>query len=151
MAVQVFCPAAAAVGEVLTMGDQPLVQVAGEQRYAVGAGVVPEEMAGDAGLVAAAGAEQVLIEPGPLLDRLAAGGLQTSEGDQHHGDSCVRTSELAGLELWRQRLTWRCRAAALLSAPRCGSPERTGPVEVALLADPIGCLCCQALPIRSLA
>ena len=30
MAVQVFCPAAAAVGEVLAMGDQPLVQVAGE-------------------------------------------------------------------------------------------------------------------------
>jgi hypothetical protein len=30
MAVQVFCPAAAAMGEVLTMGDQALVQVAGE-------------------------------------------------------------------------------------------------------------------------
>jgi hypothetical protein len=30
MAVQVFCPAAAAVGEVLALGDQTLVQVAGE-------------------------------------------------------------------------------------------------------------------------
>jgi hypothetical protein len=38
------------------MGDQPLVQVAGEQRDAVGAGVVPEEMAGGGGLSAAAGA-----------------------------------------------------------------------------------------------
>jgi hypothetical protein len=43
-------------GEVLAMGDQPLVQVAGEQRDAVGAGVVPEEMAGGGGLSAAAGA-----------------------------------------------------------------------------------------------
>jgi hypothetical protein len=30
MAVQVFCPAAAAMGEVLAMGDKPLVQMAGE-------------------------------------------------------------------------------------------------------------------------
>jgi len=41
MAVQVFGPAAAAVGEVLSMGNQPLVQVAGEQRDAVGSRVVP--------------------------------------------------------------------------------------------------------------
>ncbi len=40
MAVQVFCPAAAAVGEVLAMGDQALVQLAGEQRDAVDAGVM---------------------------------------------------------------------------------------------------------------
>jgi len=72
MAVQVFCPAAAAVGEVLAMGDQPLVQVAGEQRDAVGARVVPEEMAGHADLAAAAGAEHVLIEPGLVLDRINA-------------------------------------------------------------------------------
>jgi len=39
-------PAAAAVGEVLAMGDQTLVQVAGEQQVAVGAGVVAEEVAG---------------------------------------------------------------------------------------------------------
>ena len=95
MAVQVFCPAAAAVGEVLAMGDQALVQVAGEQRDAVRAGVMPEEMAGHADLAAAAGAEHVLIEPGPLLNRLVAGGLQTGEGDRHDGDSCERTPVLA--------------------------------------------------------
>jgi len=75
MAVQVFCPAAAAVGEVLAMGDQALVQVAGEQRDAVGAWVVAEEVAGHADLAAAAGAEHLLIEPGPILDRLQARGL----------------------------------------------------------------------------
>ncbi len=86
MAVQVFCPAAAAVGEVLAMGDQALMQMAGEQRDAVGAGVVPEEVAGQADLTAPAGAEHLLIKPGPVLDRLVAGGLQTGEGDWHHGD-----------------------------------------------------------------
>jgi hypothetical protein len=30
--------------------------------------------------------EHSLIEPGPVLDRLVAGGLQTGEGDRHHGD-----------------------------------------------------------------
>jgi hypothetical protein len=75
MAVQVFCPAAAAVGEVLAMGDQALVQVAGEQRDAVRAPVVAEEVAGHADLADAAGAEHVLIEPGPILDRLQARGL----------------------------------------------------------------------------
>ena len=75
MTVQVFCPAAATVGEVLAMGDQALVQVAGEQGDAVGAGVMPEEVAGHADLAAAAGAEHVLIEPGPVLDRINAGGL----------------------------------------------------------------------------
>ena len=82
MAVQVFGPAAAAVGEVLAMGDQALVQVAGEQRDAVGAGVVAEKMAGHADLAAPAGAKHVLIEPGPVLDRINAGGLQTGEGDR---------------------------------------------------------------------
>jgi hypothetical protein len=75
MAVQVFCPTAAAGGEVLAMGDQALVQVAGEQRDAVGARVVPEEVAGHADLTAAAGAEHVLIEPRPLFNHLDAGGL----------------------------------------------------------------------------
>ena len=87
MAVQVFCPAAAAMGEVLAVGDQALVQVAGEQRDAVRAGVMPEEVAGHTDLATAAGAEHVLIEPGPVLDRIHAGGLQTREGDRHHGDS----------------------------------------------------------------
>jgi hypothetical protein len=57
------------------MGNQALVQVAGEQRDAVGSGVVPEEMAGHTNLAAPAGAEHVLIEPGPILDRLQARGL----------------------------------------------------------------------------
>jgi len=95
MAEQVFCPAAAAMGEVLAMGDQPLVQVAGEQRDAVGSGVVPEEMAGHADLATAAGAEHVLVQPGPVLDRLVAGGLQTGEGDRHHDDHSRRTPVLA--------------------------------------------------------
>ena len=51
--MQVFCPAAAAVAEVLAVGNQPLVQVAGEQGDAVGAGVVAEEVAGHADLAAA--------------------------------------------------------------------------------------------------
>jgi hypothetical protein len=87
MAVQLFCPAAAAVCEVLAMGNQALVKVAGKQRDAVRAGVVPEAMTGHADLAAAACAEHVLIEPGPVFNRLVAGGLQTGEGDRNHGDS----------------------------------------------------------------
>ena len=75
MAVQVFCPAAAAVREVFAMGDQSLVQVAGEQGEALGPWLMPEEVAGHADLTAAAGAEHLLIEPGPVLDRLQARGL----------------------------------------------------------------------------
>ena len=54
------------------MGDQALMQLAAEQRDAVGAGVVAEEMAGHAALAAAAGAEHVLFEPGPVLDSMNA-------------------------------------------------------------------------------
>ena len=60
-------PAAGAVGEMLAMGHQPLVQMAGEQRDAVEAEMVPEDMASHADLAAAAGAKHVLIEPGPVL------------------------------------------------------------------------------------
>ena len=91
MAAQVLGPAAAAAGEVLAMRDQPLAQVAGEQRDAVGARVVAEEVAGHADLSAAACAEYVLIEPGPVLDRINAGRLQAREMDRHHGDHCGRT------------------------------------------------------------
>jgi hypothetical protein len=52
--MQIFCPAAAAMGEVLAVGNKALVQVAGEQRDAVGAGVVAEEMAGHADLATTA-------------------------------------------------------------------------------------------------
>jgi hypothetical protein len=95
LAVQVLRPAAAAVGEVLAVGDQALVQVAGEYRDAVGAGVVPEEVAGHAHLAAAAGEQHRLIEPGPALDRLLAGGAQTCGRDGGHGDFLMRTSVLA--------------------------------------------------------
>ena len=57
------------------MGDQPLVQVAGQQRDVVGPWVLAEEMAGQADLAAAAGVEHLLIEPGPVLNRLPARGL----------------------------------------------------------------------------
>ena len=52
-----------------------------EQQDAVGARVMLEEMAGQADLVAAAGAEPILLEPGDV--------------DRHHGHSCG-TSPLAG-------------------------------------------------------
>ncbi len=70
----VFCPAAATVGELLAMGDQALVQLAGEQGDAVESRLVSEEMAGNAGnedLAAAAGAEHDQIEPGPVLRPIA--------------------------------------------------------------------------------
>ena len=57
------------------MGNQTLMQLAGEQPDAVGPRVVAEEMAGHADLVAAAYVEHLLIEPGPVLDRPMAGGL----------------------------------------------------------------------------
>ena len=55
--------------------------VTGKQRDAVGARVMPKEMAGHAALVAAAGAEHVLIEPGDV--------------ERHHGDFC-KSPLLAG-------------------------------------------------------
>ncbi len=76
------------------MGNQALMQVAGEQGDGVRAGVVAEEMAGHADLAAAAFSEHLLIEPGPVLDFLFAGRLQTRKGDRHHGDFGGRTSVL---------------------------------------------------------
>ena len=55
------------------MGEQALVQLAGEHRDAVHPGVVPEEVAGHADLAAAAAKEDLLIEIGPLLDGLLQG------------------------------------------------------------------------------
>ena len=52
MAVQIFCPAVASVDQVLAMGDQALMQVAGEQRHAVAFRVMPEEVPGHADLPA---------------------------------------------------------------------------------------------------
>ena len=50
---QVVSPALAAAGQVFAMGDQTLVQLAGEQRDAVHPGVVPKPVAGHADLAAA--------------------------------------------------------------------------------------------------
>jgi hypothetical protein len=41
------------MGEVVSMGDQPLVLMAGQLRNAVGPWVMPEEVAGHADLAAA--------------------------------------------------------------------------------------------------
>ena len=68
------------------MGDQGLMQMAGEQRDAVGPRVVAKEMAGHADLMAAAGVEQLLIEPRPVPNRFKAGGLQPADVEWHHGD-----------------------------------------------------------------
>ena len=67
MAVQVLGPAAAAMGEVLAMGDQSLMQMAGEQRDALGPWLMPEEVAGHADLAAAVLEQHGLIEVRPLL------------------------------------------------------------------------------------
>jgi len=55
------------VGEVLPLDDQPLMELAGEQGNAVHPGVVADEMAGEADLLAAACHQHLLIEIGPLL------------------------------------------------------------------------------------
>jgi hypothetical protein len=49
------------------MGQQALVQLAGEQGNAVHPSVVAEEVAGKADLAAAAGHQHLLIEIRPLL------------------------------------------------------------------------------------
>ena len=73
--MQVFGPALATVSEVLAVGDKALMQVAGEQRYALWPRVVAEEVAGHSDLAAAAGAKHRLVQPGPVLDLLLTGGL----------------------------------------------------------------------------
>ena len=75
LAAHVNHPTAAAAREVLAMGDQALMQMAGEQRDAVGSRMMLEKLAGHADLVAAAGEEHLLIERGPMLDRLHVGRL----------------------------------------------------------------------------
>jgi hypothetical protein len=62
MAVQVFCPAAAAVGGALALGDQARVQVKDEQRDEVRSLMVPEEMAGHAVLAGAGQAQQSVLQ-----------------------------------------------------------------------------------------
>ena len=62
-------PPLAAAGQVLAMGDQALVQLAGEHRNAVHPGVVPEPVAGHADLAAMGLKQGAFIEVGPLIDR----------------------------------------------------------------------------------
>lgn len=83
--MEILGPAGAAMGDVLPMGDQALVELAGEQGDAVGSGVMAEEVAGEADLPAATGHQNGLIQPGPVLDGLKAGGLEPGEGNGHHG------------------------------------------------------------------
>ena len=78
------------------MGNQALVQVAGEQGDAVEAWVVAAEMASHADLAAAAFSQHLLIQLGPVFDLLVAGWLQTGKIDRHHGDYYGRTPVLAG-------------------------------------------------------
>jgi len=65
---------------VLAIGNQALMPMLGKQCDAVGTRVMPEEKPGQADLVAAAGAEHLLIEPGPVLDRRAPGVPKASGG-----------------------------------------------------------------------
>ena len=68
------------MGEVITVADQPLVQLAGEQGDAVDASVVAEPMAGHADLAATAGFQDLLIEVGPGIDGDLAGGGDAIQG-----------------------------------------------------------------------
>jgi hypothetical protein len=69
LAGHVVGPALAAAGEVLAVGDQALVQLAGEQRDAVHAGLVLEPVAGHADLAAPGLHQHLLVEERPLLSR----------------------------------------------------------------------------------
>jgi hypothetical protein len=61
MAMRVLHQVAAAVSEMLAMGNQLLMQMAGEQRDGLRHWVTPEEVAGHADLPAAAGTQYGLI------------------------------------------------------------------------------------------
>ena len=61
-------PALAAAREVLAMGNQALVQLAGEHRDAVHSGMVPKPVAGHADHAAASPEKRVGVEVRPLLD-----------------------------------------------------------------------------------
>ena len=62
------------------MGDQALVQLAGEQGNAVHSSVVAEPMAGHADLAATAGFQDLLIEVGPSVDGDLAGSGDAIQG-----------------------------------------------------------------------
>ncbi|MEB3324473.1 MAG: hypothetical protein VKM17_03965, partial [Cyanobacteriota bacterium] len=64
----------------VAVGNEALMRMAGELQDAVRARVVPEEVASHADLPAAAETQERLIQPGPLLDRLLAGGAAALKG-----------------------------------------------------------------------
>jgi hypothetical protein len=68
----------------LPLGDQPLVQLAGEQRDAVRPGVVAKEVASEANLAAAAALQDFLIEVRPLLYWLLTGSLGPAATNRRH-------------------------------------------------------------------
>ena len=82
----VIGPALAAADKVLAVGDQALVQLAGQQWDAVRPGVITEPMAGHADLAAAGLEQHALIEVMPLLYRgfeLGDHGRWPRERDAH--------------------------------------------------------------------
>jgi hypothetical protein len=86
--------------EVLAMGDQPLVQLAGEHRDAVHPGMVAKPVTGHADLAATGAEQRALIQIGPLLNReIKPGGQgrwprEARERDTH-GPLLMRTPVLA--------------------------------------------------------
>ena len=72
LAHQVLGPTVTAAGEVFPLGDQPLVELAGEQGDAVGARMMAKPMAGEADLSTAAGTQHALVEVRPVLNGLVA-------------------------------------------------------------------------------
>ena len=76
LAVHRVGPALATAGEVLAVGDQALMQLAGEQRDAADAGLVAEPVAGHADLAAAACSQHPLIEVGPAVAARADAGIR---------------------------------------------------------------------------
>ena len=82
--MQLLGPVRAAAGQVLSMSDQALVEVAGEHGDAISTGMVPKEMAGETDRTAAAGLQLLLIKLRPVLQRLVAGWLDAGEGNRDH-------------------------------------------------------------------
>lgn len=107
------------------MGDQPLMQMAGEQGDAGGIRVVAEEMASHADLVAPTGVEHLRIQTGPVLDRTIAGGLQPGDVERHHGAFCGRPP-LAGD--WKSVVSARC----LMRCPQCRELVDVGELVLAI-------------------
>ena len=88
----VVSPALAAADEVLTMGDQALVQLAGEHGDAVHPRVMPKPVAGHAGLAAAGLEQHVLLQVWPALRRIKRlrRCSNATNSDPHHPIQCVR-------------------------------------------------------------